>query len=132
MHDLISLDCSKYGDFKDYYESLGCNTSDRPYVACELLGITDRTLRRYLADPSSAPAAATRLLWHETHHGRRMLDNKLFNEARFYSNSYTIQSQLVDTLRRKIAALEIENTALKDSAVDSKFISANQSHYLSA
>jgi hypothetical protein len=104
MQYLLSTDYSGPNDFRHFYNELGVNDD---YV-CQLLDIGKPTLKRYCGDFGNPPKAMVRLLYMESHLGRRHAAIDCFNDARFYANSYTMQVQHTDTLKRKIARLEAE------------------------
>lgn len=127
MQYLLSTDYDGPNDFRHFYNELGVNDN---YV-CYLLDITPATLKRYLSDFGRPPKAMTRLLFMESHLGRRHAAVDCFNDARFYANSYTMQVQHSDTLKRNIVLLEAEIQALK-SGSDGRFVAANSSFFATA
>jgi hypothetical protein len=128
MQIFLSTDFYGPNDFRRYYEAMPCLSSEREAHACWLLDISKATLKRYLHDFGRPPKALVRLLYLESHHGRRHAAIDLFND--FQSANQRLQTLLAENARlnAKIASVNRENDELRINNSSDVF-AANSSFY---
>lgn len=128
MQIFLSTDFYVPNDFKRFYESMPVLACHREASACRLLDITAPTLRRYLTDFSNPPKAYVRLLYLESHYGKRHASIDLFNDLQHAKQMLRIVRSDNERLLKKIAAVNSENALLRSNNKASNF-AMNDSFY---
>lgn len=116
-------------DFATFYEAIPIITTGKSAAVCSLLDIKRDTLTRYLTGKTNPPKSMVRLLFHECHYGRSATDahaheGYLIERRR----AVGLQSE-IDQLNATLAALELENDALKRADAYGADVAANASRW---
>lgn len=94
------------GLFATFFAALPIPTTQRHSATAKFFGVSERTLNRWLSGETEPPRAAVATLWHETYHGRAVLDEHSHRGFLYERAAAQALRDEVATLRRYITQLE--------------------------
>jgi len=96
------------------------DTHETPATIARHLGVSRRTLQRYIA-ADQAPRPVMLALWVESRWGRAAAPLQLRNEAAHYATSFRMAQRQIDALTAQIEAMERERAAGEGIPANSPF-----------
>lgn len=118
----------RYGgccDLATFYDAIELPSSSKLATVAAYLGVTPRTLRSWLDCRTEPPRSAVAALFFESRFGRDAVAKAAANDAAAYFQlARSLEAEAV-ALRHAIAALRVENAALKSAAALHHYIAAN-------
>lgn len=115
--------------FATYFDALPLMQADKHRETARFLQITEQTLRRYLCGHSEPPPSMVALLWHESPHGRAVLDEHAHRGMLYAQAEARELREQAERLRARVRHLERELDETRAAATENRprLICANQS-----
>jgi len=93
---------------RNAYESLPIPTEKRLHATAKFLGVTDHTLKSWLAGKTPPPRAVVYAIWHESPIGHAVTSEHCEDGARLFRALARSQQQTIETMKATIQTLSTE------------------------